>query len=128
MIGLLAEVPQVAPAGHAIPVSEEVANIIRIIIMMMAAALCGKIIFGLSDRRSFMHYLPWDRRVAWLGVLVFAGRNLYVQVMQFGNAIVWEGAPWTILGLGLFLYSVRTVRDTPSEGTARATAEPPAAR
>jgi hypothetical protein len=110
MIDLLLNVPPVAPAGHPIPVSETIANIIRIVLMLMEAKLCGKIIFGLTDKRSYMHYLPWERRIAWIGVFVFVARNLYVQVAQFGNAVVWEGAPWTFIGLCFFLWAVRKVR------------------
>jgi hypothetical protein len=110
MIHLLLNVPPVAPTGHPIPVSETISNIIRIVLMLMESALCGKIIFGLIDRRSYMHYLPWERRIAWFGVFVFVARNLYVQVAQFGNAVVWEGAPWTFIGLVFFLWAVRKVR------------------
>ena len=158
MIELLSAVPPpVAPAGHAIPVSEVVANLIRVILLMMEAALAGKIVFGLIDKRSYMHYLPWERRIAWLCVLTFVTRNLFAQIQMYGSAITWEGAPFTFLAVSLGLIAVRRVRvpvhirepepipelssrhvahnrrstdkqDNGNDGAARATAEPPAAR
>lgn len=95
---------------HAIPMGDPWSNIVRLIFMIVEAVLVGKILFGLLDRRSFMHYLPWERRIAWIGVFVVVARNLYFQIVQFNAALTWEGAPTTALILGLFWWAVRKVR------------------
>ena len=95
---------------HAMPIEGSVADAIRVALMMIEAALLGKIFFGLLDRRSYMHYLPWERRVAWLCVATFVVRNLYAQIVQYGSPLTWEGTPFTALALCLGWLALRHVR------------------
>jgi hypothetical protein len=109
LLATTSNLPEI-PGLHTIPVGDVAANLIRITLMALSATLVGKIVFGLLDRRSFMHYLPWERRIAWICVLTFAARNLLVQIEQFNIAVTWEGAPLTFLALVLGLMAVRRVR------------------
>lgn len=79
--------------------------------MLFGAALAGKIIFGLLDKKSFISRLSSERKLAWFGVLVFIVQNVWIQIHRFNDPVLVYGLPLSTLAFIVFWFAIRHIRD-----------------